>query len=185
MKESNPRILTLRRLVIFLCVILGLVHIILLGWMVQRNQAARQLTDDRLILQENLDQLQEINQDQLDELQAELSTIQADVSSLEASFPEMGAPFAIFRRGLDLTENNQVELLEISLVTTESVDTVSGLIQRNEYTIETSGSLQNCLGFLASLEQAGQDTIILEFANFDPETDLCSFEISTLGFPSE
>jgi hypothetical protein len=41
----------------------------------------------------------------------------------------------------------------------------------------------NCLSFLDSLERAGQDTIILEFADFKPGNEECSLEISTLGFP--
>lgn len=185
MKQTKPRIMTLRRIVILLCVILGLVHVILLGWTIQRNQATRLLEKDRLVLQENLDQLQEINQDQLDDLQEELASIQAEVSSLEASFPELGAPFAIFRRGLSLAENNQVELLEIYLINSESVDTMSGTIQKNQYIIETSGSLVNCLSFLDSLEREGQDTIILEYADFNPDNTQCSLEISTLGYPIE
>jgi hypothetical protein len=185
MNQTNSRILTPRRIVIFFCVILGLLHVILLGWTLQRNQAASQLTEDILILQENLDQLQEINQDQLDDLQEELSAILADVSSLEASFPELGAPFALYRRGLGLAQDNQVELLEITLTGSESVDTMSGKILRNQFNIETSGSLVNCLSFLDALERAGQDTIILEFANFKPGQNQCSLEISTLGFPAD
>ena len=184
MNQPKSSRVTPRRIVIVLCVILGLLHVILLGWTIQRRSASTQLEDDKLVLEENLDQLQQINQDQLDTLQAELDEVLEELTELEASFPELGTPFAIYRRGLDLTQESQVELQQISLVGSESLDTVSGLVLIKQYRIETLGTLENCLAFMNNLEQAGADTIILEFANIVSAERQCSLEISTLGYPS-
>lgn len=184
MNQPKSRFLTLRRIVIFICVVLGLVQVILLGWTLQRRSASTQLAEDRQVLEDNLDQLQQINQDQLDALQAELESVQAEVSTLEASFPELGAPYAIYQHGLDLAQGSQVGLLEISLVGSDRLETVSGLIVKKDYSIETQGSLENCLDFLDSLEEAGIDTVILESASFIPAEFQCSLEITTLGYPS-
>ncbi len=184
MNQAKPRLLNPRRVVIFLSVLLGLMHVILLGWTIQRRSAAAQLDNDKLALQENLGQLQQINQDQLDALQAELDALQLEVAELENSLPLLGPPFAIYRRGLALAQQSQVELLEISLIASEPLDTVSGLIIRQEYNIETEGSLENCLEFINNLEQAGQDTVILELASIDPGDNRCSLDINTIGIPS-
>ena len=184
MNQPRTGLIVPRRIVIILCVILGLLHVILLGWTLQRQSASAQITDDRLVLEENLDQLQQINQDQLDELQEELDLIQAEVTTLETSFPDLGTPFAIYRRGMDLAQSSQMELLEISLINSETLETVSGLVLKNQYTIDTQGSLENCLVFIDILEKAGMDTINLEFASIIPAENRCSLEISTLGYSS-
>jgi len=185
MNQPKPRFVTPRRIVIAICVILGLIHVILLGWTLQRRSASAQLAEARLVLEDNLDQLQQINQDQLDDLQAELEGIQAEITALEASFPELGAPFAIYRRGLDLAQGSQLALLEISLIASETLETASGLFVKKEYNIETQGSLENCLVFMDSLEKAGLDTVILKSVGIIPAESQCSLEISTLGYPSE
>ena len=185
MNQPKPRFMTPRRIVIAICVILGLIHVILLGWTLQRRSASAQLAEARLVLEDNLDQLQQINQDQLDTMQAELESVQAEVTALEVSFPELGAPFAIYRRGLELAQESQLALLKISLVGSETLETVSGLILKKEYNIETQGSLENCLDFFDSLEQAGLDTVILDSASIIPAESQCSLEITTLGYPSD
>ncbi|HDD56322.1 MAG TPA: hypothetical protein ENG59_08780 [Chloroflexi bacterium] len=183
MNHPKSRFLSARRIVIIISVILGLVHVILFGWTLQRRSASAELNESKLVLEENLDQLQRINQDQLDALRGELEDIQAEITALEASFPELGAPFAIYRRVLDLTQDSQLALLEISLVSSETLETASGLILKKDYRIETQGSLENCLDFLDNLEQAGLDTVSLKFASIIPAESLCSLEISTLGYP--
>ena len=184
MNQSKSRPITLRRMVIFLCVILGLLHVILLGWTAQRKSASKQLTEDRVVLEENLDQLQQINQEQLDELRAELELVEGEISTLEASFPELGGSFAIYQQGYALALDSQLDLQEISLVGSETLDTVSGQLLRKQYILEVIGSLENCLGFIDNLEQAGLDTINMDFITINPVESQCSLEISTLGYPS-
>jgi hypothetical protein len=170
--------------VITICVLLGVAHVILLGWTLQRQSASAQVSDDRLILEENLGQLQQINQSQLDDLQAELDTILAEIDLLEASFPELGSSFAIYQQGYDLAEDSQLELEEISLVGSDILDTISGQLVKKDYTIQTRGSLENCLAFINMLEQAGLDTISIDQVYIIPGENACFLEISTLGYPS-
>ena len=68
MNHPKSRFLSARRIVIIISVILGLVHVILFGWTLQRRSASAELNESKLVLEENLDQLQRINQDQLDAL---------------------------------------------------------------------------------------------------------------------
>lgn len=184
MNKKQTRLLTPRRIVILLCVILGLAHLILMGWTIQRRIAGEVLLDNKAVLEENLDQFQRINQEQINALQVELDTIQAEVAELRASFPEVGAAFDLYRRGNDMATARQVELLEITLISSESLDTVSGPVLRKQYNIEASGSLENCLAFMDTLEQVGLDTVFMEFASISPAESQCSLEISTLGYPT-
>ncbi|MFN2280522.1 MAG: hypothetical protein ACK2TZ_01580 [Anaerolineales bacterium] len=185
MNQKQSPWVTPRRIVILLCVVLGLVHAILLGWTIQRRSAAQVLGDDRLILEENLAQLQQISQEQIDDLQADLDEIQGEVAALEASFPTLGASYDLFRHGNDLAIASQVELLEISLINAGSLESISGVVLRKQYTVEALGSLENCLDFMDALEQVGLDKVILESATISPGENECSLEISTIGFPSE
>jgi len=184
MNQPKSRPITLRRMVIFLCVLLGLLHVILLGWAVQRRTASKQITGDRVVLEDNLDQLQQINQEQLDELQAELEEVQGEISALEAAFPDLGASFAIYQQGYALALDSQLDLQEISLASAEILDTVSGQLLKKQYNLEVSGSLENCLDYIDKLEQAGLDTINLDFISIYPAENRCSLEVSTLGYPT-
>ena len=185
MKQPKSNRISLRRIAIIFSVILGLAHVILLGWTLQRQNAASQLAGDEAVLAENLDQLQLINQAELDSLQAELEVIQTEITDLENSFPVLGAPFAIYQQGYNLALQNQLDLLELSLITTDQLETFAGLVVKEQYNIELTGSLGSCLAYLEDLEHAGADTIILDYANFLPADNRCSLEISTLGHPSE
>lgn len=184
MNRSKSGLINVRRTIITICVLLGLAHVILLGFALQRRNASAQLIEDKQALEENLGQLQQINQSQLDNLQAELNIILDEIAILEASFPELGSSFAIYQRGYDIALGSQVEVEEISLAGSQILDTVTGQLLKKDYIIETRGSLENCLTFIDTLEEAGMDTISLNLADIIPEENRCTLEISTLGYPS-
>ena len=117
MKIKNK--LTGIRVGLILSLIAGVVNLIFLGSAFLRRNATNQLEADQLALQENFTQLETVNQEQLDALQADLDLIQAEVLELESSFPELGAPFNLFNRGLELAQASQLDLLSISSVNTE------------------------------------------------------------------
>ena len=184
MNQPKTGLITLRRIIIILCVLLGLAHVILLGFALQRQSAAAQLIEDSQTLEDNLGQLQQINQSQLDDLQAELDLILDEIAILEASFPELGSSFAIYQQGYNIAQESQIELLEITLIGMDILDTISGQLVKKDYSIETRGSLENCLDFIDTLEQAGLDTISLNLVDITPGDNRCSLEISTLGYPT-
>ena len=84
-----------------------------------RQKATKQLETDRLALEDNFSELEKVNKEQLDVLQADSESIQAEVVELESSFPELGAPFDVFNRGLELAQASELDLLSISSVNTE------------------------------------------------------------------
>lgn len=184
MNQAKTGVITPRRIIIILCVILGLLHVILLGWTAQRRIASKQLYEDKLLLDENLDQLQQINQEHLDDLQAELEGVLTEIAALKSSFPELDSSFAVYRQGYALAQDSQLELQEISLVSSDTLETVSGPLLKRQYNLETRGSLENCLDFIDKLEKAGLDTISLEFVSIIPDESRCSLELSTLGYPT-
>ena len=133
------------RVGLILSLIAAVVNLIFLGSVSLRQKATKQLEVDRLALEENFSQLEKVNRDQLDALQADLDSIQTEVLELEASFPELGAPFDVFNRGLDLAEVSQVNLLSISSTNSDIQETASGVLIFEEYNIELIGTLINCL----------------------------------------
>lgn len=183
MNQKKDRFLTPRRVAIALSIILGVVHIILLGWTFQRRSASAELAAGQAALEENLSQLEEINQDQLDDLQDELGRVEDEVIQLEDSFPELGSAFAIYRRGLDIAQSTSVELLRVGLLSSDIQETISSDVLIKQYSLEVGGTTNQCLTFVQALEDAGAGSLAVEGVTINPEDLQCSLEISTFGYP--
>ncbi len=183
MNNKSKRIFSPMRTAILGSVILAMLHIILLGGTYQRRTAAEKIQSDRAALDQNYAALKQINEEQLSALQSELELIQAEVADLQSSFPELGASFAIFHRGMDLSQSSGVNLDSISHLGSDLQETVSGNIQTDNYSIELTGLLESCLTFIQKLESAGMDTVTMEYVSIWPEEELCSLEIKTVGYP--
>ncbi|MGB2965522.1 MAG: hypothetical protein WBB69_16225 [Anaerolineales bacterium] len=184
MKQKQTRAFSPLRIGIFGSVILALLHLILLGYIFQRRNATSQLIADRMALEENYSNLQDINQEQINIFQTELDTVQAEIVELEASFPELGAPFAIYRRGMDLSQKSQVNLQNISYLGRDLQELLSGPIIADSYSIRLNGSLTACITFIKNIEEAGMDTVSMESATIWPEEELCSLDLITIGLPT-
>jgi hypothetical protein len=59
---------------------------------------------------------------------------------------------------------------------------MSGPVFRKQFSIDASGSLDDCLDLIQSVEEAGLDTVTLETMTIFPEENLCSFDVNTLGY---
>jgi len=182
--QKKNRLLTPRRVAIALSVILGVVHVILLGWTLQRRSATAELSAGQTALEENLNQLEEINREEIDTLQNELAGIENEVLQLNNSFPELGSAFAIYRRGLDIAQSSSVELLSIALANSDVQETISGNVLTKQYSLEASGTTTQCLTFVQALEDAGAGSLAVNGVTITPEDVQCSLEISTFGYPS-
>jgi hypothetical protein len=169
---------------LILSLITAMVNLIFLGSVSLRQKATKQLETDRQALEENFSELEKVNRDQLDVLQEDLDSIQAEVVELETSFPELGAPFDVFNRGLELAEANQLNLLSISSANLELQETASGVLIFEEYDIELIGTLVNCLTYIEKIEAAGLDSVVMQSASILPEEGICSLEVMTMGYPS-
>ncbi len=169
---------------IIFSLIAAVLNLIFLGGASLRRNATKQLNLDRSALEENFAVLEEVNQEQLDALQADLENIQTEVVELEASFPELGAPFDVFRRGLELAQISQIELINISLINSDQQETTSGVLVFEEFDLELNGDLVNCLTFIEKTETAGLDSVVMQYAGFFPEDGSCYLEIKTMGYPS-
>lgn len=185
MKVVKNRRLPLMRIAIIASVILGLVQVILIGAAYQRRTAANQLQEEKNSLEENISSLIQVNQDQVNNLQAELDQTLADIADLEASFPDLGAHFAIYHRGLDLANQSQVDLLSITRLSADNVDTYAGQVQDKQYSIEVIGGIDDCIQFIGNLEKAGRDTLSMRSVYIWPLENHCSLEISLIGFSKE
>ena len=184
MTERRSLGLILQRMLIIGCVILGTAHIILLGFTYQRQRAIQQLEADQEVLEDNLKQLRDINQEELNSAQGELDALREENDLLQQSFPELGAPFAIYHRIKDLADQNQIQLTSADLTGLDTLDTVSGIVVRKQYNVVASGSIDSCLGLIQAIEAAGLDTVTMETIDILPEDNLCSLTVNTLGYPA-
>jgi cell division protein FtsB len=171
------------RIGIIASVIAAMLNVILLGTTFQRRSASKQIEADSQVLEENYAELIKVNQEQLDDLQNELSLINAEVSDLEESFPELGSSFALYQRAPGLSNKSNVDLRSISRLGSDLQETTSGPIFIDDYKIELRGALVDCFKFIEEIETAGMDTVVMQYASFWPEESLCSLEIKTTGIP--
>lgn len=183
MNKKSKRVFSPIRTAILGSVILAMLHIILLGGTYQRRVAVEKIQSDYAALDQNYAELKQISEEHLSALQSELDLIQAEVADLQSSFPELGAPFAIYHRGMDLSQSSGVDLNGISHLESDLQETVSGNIQTDNYSIELTGLLESCLTFIQKLERGGVDTVTMEYVSIWPEEELCSLEIKTVGYP--
>jgi len=183
MNNKSKRIISPLRTAILGSVILAILHIILLGGTYQRSVAAEKIRSDSAELDQNYAALKLINEEQVSSLQSELDLIQSEVAELQRTFPELGGAFAIYHRVMDLSQSSGVELDSISHLGNDLQETTSGNIQTDNYSIELTGPLESCLTFVQKLEEAGMDTLTMEYISIWPEEELCSLELKTIGYP--
>jgi len=183
MNNKSKRVFSPMRTAILGSVILAMLHIILLGGTYQRRTAAEKIQSASAELDQNYAALKQISDEQVSALRFELGLIQAEVDDLQSSFPELGAPFAIYHRGMDLSQSSRVNLDSISLLESDIQETTLGNIQTNNYSIELTGLLESCLTYIQKLESAGMDTLTMKYVSIWPEEELCSLEIKTVGYP--
>jgi hypothetical protein len=181
-KRAQTRGLSAIRIAITASVILGVINIILVGATYQRQSASRELAAEKNALVENISSLKKINQEELDELQKELDLIRSDVAELEASFPELGAPFAIYQRAQELSHESQMDLLSIVSQSTDLHDTYTGTVEEKQYSLDLAGAMEDCISFIGKLEAAGRDTLSMKSVNLLPLEYSCSIEVSLLGY---
>ena len=181
-EKKRPKI-SLYRVVVIGCVILVTLHLILLGTSFQRRAAANKLQTNQAVLEQNINALIQINENQSSDLESELESTQAELAGLQSSFPEYGAPFAIYKRGMDLAHSSNVELLGIARLGFELQETTSGSIQMENFLLDVKGNLGACLTYIQQLEQAGLDTVLMENVSIQPEQEQCTLEVRTVGFP--
>ena len=182
MKRTTTRRISFLRIAIAASVLFGVVNIILVGAAYQRRSASQELVAERNALEENINSLKKINQAELDELQVELDLIQAEVADLEDSFPELGAPFAIYRRARDLALDSQVNLQGLARQSTDYHETYSGLVVEKQYSIDLTGAMDDCITFIGLLEEAGRDTLTMKSVYLTPQDNICSIDVSLIGF---
>ncbi len=182
MKKMLKSLTTPMRIAIFGSLIFAAINVILLGAIYQRRSAAETLQEDRRTLEDNLSVLEQIGEEKLSNLQAELESAQEKAKELQNSFPEIGAPFAIYPQGKVLATRSKVELVGIALLNVEFKESPSGPIQMRLYFLELEGNMSNCIHFLGQLEDAGQQTVSMQNITISPEEEACEFEVQTFGF---
>jgi len=182
MNNKSKRVFSPMRAAILGSAILAMLHIILLGGTYQRRAAAEKIRSASAALDQNYAELKQISEEQLSALQSELELVQAEVTGLKSSFPELGAPFAIYHRGMDLSQSSGTKLDSISHLGSNLQETAAENMRIDNYSIELVGSLESCLAFVQKLEIAGMETVTMEYVSILPEEELCSLEIKTVGY---
>lgn len=182
MKKMLKSLATPTRIAILGSLVFAALHGIFLGAIYQRRSAKETLQEDKRTMVENLSVLKQIDEEKLSSLQSELESAQEEVESLQNSFPELGAPFAMYPQGKVLATRSQVELVSISLLSVDLKESPSGPIQMNRYFLELEGNLSKCIKFLDQLEEAGQQTLSAQNISISPEEESCEFEVQAVGF---
>ena len=153
-------------------------NVALVGASLLNYRAAAELETQIDGLEFSLEQLSEVDAEGLHNLESELSTAEADLRGLEASFPEIGAPFDLYRRIFELAGARRVDLNLVRRLEGSTQDTIVGTLEVTTYKVEAAGTASRCLSLLADLEREGLQTLALNKILVDPPAQVCNFDVT-------
>lgn len=157
--------------------------IILIGAAYQRNTAASTIQEDIESIQANFSQQKQADLAQIADLEEELAQAQSELEELEKTFPELGESYALYQQAQELAFRNQVTLLGISRMGSETLDTEQGLYQSTSYAVQLRGDTKTCLAYIQSLENSSLQSVSPDDISISPLNGQCGFTARVFGFP--
>lgn len=170
--RNNPA-----RFALGLSVLLGLVDAAVLGVALVSRQSAAKLAVEVAGLQDSLNQLQQVEREGLQGLEQQAEQAEARLDGLVASFPALGEPFDLYRRGFALALESGVEIRGIETGDSTVQETPVGLLSTTTYRVSAAGDFPACIDLLGRLERAGLQTLALEGLYIGPGDRACDFQV--------
>ena len=170
--RNNPA-----RFALGLSLLLGLVNSAVLGIALVSRQSAAKLAIEVSGLQDGLDQLQQVEREGLQGLEQQAQQAESRLAELVASFPALGEPFDLYRRGFALAIESGVEIRGIETGGSTVQETPVGLLSTTTYKVSAAGEFPACIDLLGRLEQAGLQTLALEGLFLGPSDRACDFQV--------
>ncbi|MEE9216955.1 MAG: hypothetical protein V3U32_05900 [Anaerolineales bacterium] len=170
--KANPG-----RAALALAALLGLVNTLLIATALLNRSTASELAVEVIALSESLAQLRQVEREGLQGLEQGALSAEAELAALERSFPELGEPFDIYRRGFALAKANQIEIRLMATGASRFEETPVGLLKITTYQVEGVGQHRNCIGLMGALERTGLETLALEGITLGLENDACNFGV--------
>ena len=177
-----------RGIALLLSVLLLALHGVLLATAIQRNLTASSLRTQIQDLRSNLDQLNEVEQETLADLQADLSAARDDVNQLEAELPAETEPYPIYVRAYSLSQRNQIQLISVVRRPPQNEAMETGTVNSQIHEITAEGRSQACLKMIEDLEADGGSQLATIDIQIQPEAETCSFQVIAVwlsGDPSD
>ncbi len=168
--KANPG-----RAALALAALLGLVNTLLIATALLNRSTASELAVEVIALSESLAQLRQVEREGLQGLEGGALSAEAELAALEQSFPELGEPFDIYRRGFALAKANQVEIREMATGSSRFEETPVGLLKITTYQIDGVGQHRNCIRLMGALERTGLETLALDGITLGLENEACNF----------
>ena len=170
--RNNPA-----RFALGLSLLLGLVNAAMIGVALVSRQSATRLEVEVTGLQDSLDQLQQVEREGLQGLEQQAEQSEARLAGLVASFPALGEPFDLYRRGFALALESGVEIRGIETGDSAVQETPVGLLSTTTYRVSAAGEFPACIDLLGRLERAGLQTLALEGLYIGPGDRACDFQV--------
>ncbi|MGH2621342.1 MAG: hypothetical protein ACRDHG_12350 [Anaerolineales bacterium] len=170
--RNNPA-----RFALGLSLLLGLANAAALGVALVSRQSAANLAFEVTGLQDSLDQLQQVERQGLQGLEQQAEESEARLAGLVASFPALGEPFDLYRRGFALANESGVEIRGIETGDSTVQETPVGLLSTITYRVSAAGDFPACIDLLGRLERAGLQTLALQELFIGPRDRACDFQV--------
>jgi hypothetical protein len=168
------------RMALLLCAALVSLHLILLIGASLRSQTAERVQLQIQDARSNLSNLEVIELQEIDSLQAELSGMQTKLAELEQGAPAPGSSYAVYRRSFDHAVGLQAELVSISLTGTELQATVAGQVEADIYRLQLVADRATCLTLIGRLETEAGPTLAVDDLAVDAVNDSCAFTLAVV-----
>lgn len=177
-----------RGIALLLSLILLALHGVLLATAVQRNLTATSLRSQIEILRTNLDQLNEVEQETLTDLRAQLNAAQQEADRLEAELPAVTEPYPFYVRAHSLSQQNGMQLISVVRTPPSNEALESGTVNAQFHEITAEGASEACLQMIEALEADGGFRLATTDIQIQPESETCSFQVIAVwlsGDPSD
>lgn len=147
----------------------------------QRTRAANLLAAQITVIQENLAQVEQIEEEEIEDLRAELVAAEDRLASLQRGLAGTDAPFDLFAEVFDIAEQSGLGILSVEREEVETQDTRAGSLTAARFSFQAEGGFSHFIKFVEDLEAAAPKSVSVDSMAVTQDEGSCSFEVIVLS----
>jgi len=151
------------------------------GLWFQRTRTANVLAAHIAVIQENLVHVEEIEEEEIEELRAQLTAAEDQLASLRRGLAGTEVPFDLFAEVFDMAEQSGLGILSVEREEVGTQDTSDGSLTATRFSFQVEGEFPAFIEFVENLEAAAPKSVSLDGMLVTQEERSCLFEVIVLS----
>ncbi len=147
----------------------------------QRTRAANVLAAQVTVIQENLAHMAQIEEEELEDLRAQLAAAEGRLASLQRGLAGTELPFDLFAEVFDIAEQTGLEILSVEREELATEDTRAGSLTATRFSFQAEGEFPAFVEFVENLEAAAPKSASVDSMVVTHDEGSCSFEVIVLS----